>query len=143
MRVIFRGSCRDNRVKSQLHLCCFLPKTKKVKFTLNCTHVRVCVHCGKCIPASPPVKPDRNKCLKNSHLNTNSYFFLKILLFWTRICGEGIFIPDLIGPASCLDLQVAGFGHGHDALLHPERNTQGSVQKYSADAQVFPDLRIS
>lgn len=40
-------------------------------------------------------------------------------------------------------LQVAGFGHGNDTLLHTERHTQGSVQKYSKDTQVFPDLCIS
>lgn len=42
-----------------------------------------------------------------------------------------------------LCLQVAGLGHGNDAFLHPERHTQGSVQKYSQNAQVFPDFCIS
>lgn len=42
-----------------------------------------------------------------------------------------------------LSLQVAGFGLGNDALLLPERHTQGAVQKYSKDTQIFPDLCIS
>jgi len=40
-------------------------------------------------------------------------------------------------------VQVAGFGHCNDALLHQERHTQGSVQKYSKDIKVFPDLCVS
>lgn len=36
--------------------------------------------------------------------------------------------------------QVVGPGHGDDALLHAERYTQGPVQKYSQDPQVFPDF---
>lgn len=40
-------------------------------------------------------------------------------------------------------LQVAGLGHGDDPLLHPKRHAQGSVQKYSEDTQVFPDLCVS
>lgn len=46
-------------------------------------------------------------------------------------------------PTACYPLQVAGLGHGHDALLCPERHTQGSVQKYSKNTQVFPDLCTS
>ncbi|CAJ1082516.1 very-long-chain (3R)-3-hydroxyacyl-CoA dehydratase 1 isoform X3 [Xyrichtys novacula] len=41
------------------------------------------------------------------------------------------------------DRRVAGFGHSNDPLLHHERHTQGSVQKYSKDTQVFPDLCTS